>query len=188
MGTDWYKSGRVLNKTNSILDFISCAEYFKNKKSNLPIIAYGQSAGGIVVGQAINLKPELFNTAILDHPFLDVTNTMMNGTLALTIDEYKEWGNPQQKNIYNYIETYSPYQNIKPQKYPKVLLIGSGQDLQTPLWQIAKYTAKLRENNTSENAVIMKTNLNGGHFRSTNDKQWIKTFVDTFSFLREKRQ
>ncbi|MEL7122933.1 MAG: prolyl oligopeptidase family serine peptidase, partial [Bacteroidota bacterium] len=133
-----------------------------------------------------NLKPELFNTLILDHPYLDVVNTMMNDTLPLTIDEYKEWGNPQDKEVYNYISDYSPYQNIKPQNYPNVLLVASYQDYQTPIWQIAKYTARLRENNLSDSEIIMLTDMSSGHIGNTTGKEWIKLFAEMNSFVKLK--
>lgn len=188
LGQSWYKSGRELEKKNSISDYISCAEHLIKKKYTSPelLIGYGNSAGGLVVAQAMNLKPELFNTIILNHPYLDVINTMMNDTLPLTIDEYKEWGNPQNKEVYDYILDYSPYQNIKPRKYPNVLLIGSYQDYQTPIWQIAKYTAKLRENNLSDSEIIMLTDMSSGHIGNTTGKEWIKLFAETYSFAKLK--
>ena len=188
LGQSWYRSGRVLQKENSILDYIHCAEHLVKKgytKTNL-LIGYGNSAGGLIVSQAINLKPDLFNTVILDHPYLDVVNTMMNDTLPLTIDEYKEWGNPQNENVYNYILKYSPYQNIKPQHYPNVLLIAGYYDYQTPIWQIAKYTCRLREHNLSESDIILLTDMNSGHAGNTTGKEWIKIFAEMYSFTKMK--
>lgn len=188
LGKSWYRSGRELQKENSILDYISCAEYLikKGYTTSELLVGYGNSAGGLIVAQAINIKPELFNTIILDHPYLDVINTMMNDTLPLTIDEYKEWGNPQNKEVYEYILKYSPYQNIKPRRYPNVLLLASYQDYQTPIWQVAKYTARLRENNLSDSEIIMLTDMNSGHFGNTTGKEWIKLFAETYSFTKLK--
>lgn len=190
LGQSWYKSGRELEKENSILDYISCAEFLIKKGYTTPElqIGYGNSAGGLVVAQAVNLKPELFNTIILDHPYLDVTNTMMNDTLPLTIDEYKEWGNPQNKSVYDYILNYSSYQNIKPQEYPNVLLIGSYNDYQTPIWQVLKYAVRLRENNLSDSEIIMLTDMNSGHSGNTTGKEWIKLFAKTYSFATLKNK
>lgn len=190
LGQSWYKSGRELEKENSILDYISCAEFLikKGYTTSKQLIGYGNSAGGLIVAQAVNLNPELFNTIILDHPYLDVVNTMMNDTLPLTIDEYKEWGNPQNKEVYDYILKYSPYQNIRPQQYPNVLLIASYQDYQTPIWQVAKYTARLRENNLSDSEIIMWTDMNSGHIGNTTGKEWIKLFAETYSFTKEKNK
>lgn len=190
LGQSWYKSGRELKKENSILDYISCAEYLikKGYTTSELLIGYGNSGGGLIVAQAVNLKPELFNTIVLDHPYLDITNTMMNDTLPLTIDEYKEWGNPQKKEVYDFILKYSPYQNIRPQQYPNVLLIASYQDYQTPVWQIAKYTARLRYNNLSDSEIIMLTDMNSGHIGNTTGKEWIKLFAETYSFTKLKNK
>ena len=190
LGQLWYKSGRELQKVISILDYISCAEFLikKGYTTSKQLIGYGNSAGGLIVAQAVNLNPELFNTIILDHPYLDVINTMMNDTLPLTIDEYKEWGNPQSKKVYDYILKYSPYQNIRPQQYPNVLLIASYQDYQTPIWQVAKYTARLRNNNLSDSEIIMWTDMNSGHIGNTTGKEWIKLFAETHSFIKEKNK
>ncbi|NQY05383.1 MAG: prolyl oligopeptidase family serine peptidase [Flavobacteriaceae bacterium] len=190
LGQLWYKSGRELEKKNSILDYISCAEFLikKGYTTSKQLIGYGNSAGGLIVAQAVNLNPELFNTIILDHPYLDVLNTMMNDTLPLTIDEYKEWGNPQSKEVYDYILKYSPYQNIRPQQYPNVLLIASYQDYRTPIWQVAKYTARLRENNLSDSEIIMLTDMNSGHIGNTTGKEWIKLFAETYSFTKLKNK
>jgi len=186
LGADWYKQGRESKKINSILDYLACAEYLIKKGIASPksLIGYGNSAGGLIVAQAINIKPDLFNTVILDHPYLDVVNTMMNDTLPLTVDEYKEWGNPQKKDVFDYIQSYSPYQNIKPQEYPNVFLIASYMDYQTPVWQSAKYTAKLRENNLSETNIIMLTDMNSGHIGNTTGKEWIKLFAEKYSFIK----
>ncbi|WP_368411509.1 prolyl oligopeptidase family serine peptidase [Cellulophaga sp. 3_MG-2023] len=190
LGQSWYKSGRELQKEKSILDYVACAEYLIKKEYTTSelLIGYGNSAGGLIVAQATNLKPELFNTIILDHPYLDVINTMMNDTLPLTIDEYKEWGNPKNKEVYDYILKYSSYQNIIPQQYPNVLLITSYQDYQTPIWQVAKYTARLRENNLSDSEIIMLTDMNSGHIGNTTGKEWIKLFAETYSFAKEKNK
>ncbi len=190
LGQSWYKTGRELQKSNSILDYLSCAEYLikKGYTTSELLIGYGNSAGGLIVAQAVNLKPELFNTIILDHPYLDVINTMMNDTLPLTIDEYKEWGNPEEKEVYDYIFKYSPYQNIKPQQYPNVLFIASYYDFQTPIWQVAKYSARLRENNLSESEVIMLTDMSSGHIGNTTGKEWIKLFAEMYSFTKQKNK
>ena len=186
LGSKWYKGGRELQKKNSVMDYLACAEFLIDKgytKSDL-LVGYGNSAGGVVLAQAINLNPELFNTVILDHPYLDVINTMMNDTLPLTLDEYKEWGNPKEKETYDYIMSYSPYQNISDQEYPNVLLIASYKDYQTPAWQVAKYASRLREHNLSSSEVILLTDMNSGHIGNTTGKEWIKLFAETYSFVK----
>ena len=108
---------------------------------------------------------------------------MMNDTLPLTIDEYKEWGNPTNLDTYNYLLNYSPYQNISPQKYPNVLLVASYKDYRTPIWQISKYLVNLRENNLSDTNILLLTDMNSGHIGSTTEKEWIKLFSQISSFL-----
>ena len=186
MGPAWYKNGRRFKKKNSIDDYLACAKFLIQKGIADPnnLIGYGNSAGGLIVAQAINEAPGLFKTVILDHAYLDVVNTMMNDTLPLTIDEYKEWGNPNEKEVYDYILSYSPYQNIKPQKYPNVILFGGYQDYRTPIWQIAKYAAKLRANNLSDSVILLRTDMTGSHTGGKTGKEWIKDFAEMGSFLK----
>ena len=186
LGQQWYSDGRAMQKQNSISDYLACAKYLIDKGHTTAgsIIGYGNSAGGVVIAQAANLQPVLFNTIILDHPQLDVVNTMMNDNIPLTIDEYKEVGNPQDEVVYKYMLEYSPYHNIKLQKYPNVLLIGSYQDYQTPIWQIAAYTAKLREHNLSDSKILLLTDMNSGHIGNTSGKEWIRLFAETYSFVK----
>lgn len=188
LGRNWYKQGRVLLKKNAILDYLACAEYLINKKITTTdrLVGYGNSAGGLVVAQAANLRPDLFQTIVLDHPYLDVVNTMMNDSLPLTVDEYKEWGNPSDKEVFDYIMEYSPYQNIWPQDYPNVLLIAGFQDIQTPAWQIAKYAAKLRANNLCDSKIVLRTDMSSGHAGSRTGKEWIRAFAEEYSFVKIK--
>lgn len=190
LGSKWYKAGRELQKLNSVMDYLACADFLIDKgyTKSEKLIGYGNSAGGLVVGQAINMSPELFNTVILDHPYLDVLNTMMNDTLPLTIDEYKEWGNPKQREVFDYILSYSPYQNIREQEYPNVLLVASYKDYQTPVWQVAKYASKLREHNLSDSEVLLLTDMHSGHIGNTTGKEWIKLFAETYSFVKMKNE
>lgn len=186
LGPSWYQAGRGMQKKNSVEDYIACAEYLIDKEYTTPqkLIGYGNSAGGIVVGQAMNLKPYLFNSVILDHPYLDVINTMMNDSLPLTLDEYKEWGDPNSKEVYDYILSYSPYQNITKQYYPNVLLIASYLDYQTPAWQIAKFAARLRQQNLSDSKILLLTDMTSGHKGSTTGKEWVKLYAETYTFIK----
>lgn len=185
LGNQWYEDGKLLNKENTFSDYIACAEYIIEKKytDTDHLIGYGQSAGGTVVGVAINRRPELFNTVIFDHAYLDVLTTMMNDTLPLTTDHYKEVGNPREDIYYEYIKNYSPYQNISAQDYPNLLFIGSSNDYQTPNWQIAKFVAKLRELNTSNNTILFKTDIGSGHMGSTRGDQWIRDLSFMYGFI-----
>ena len=189
LGQKWYSSGRGLNKKNAILDYVACANYLIKEGLASPelLIGYGNSAGGLVVAQAVNLNPSIFSGVILDHPFLDLINTMTNDTLPLTIDEYKEWGNPIEKDVFNYMLSYSPYQNISRQDYPPMLLIGSYFDFQTPPWQIAKYAAKLREYSSSKNGVYLLVDMQSGHIGNTTGKEWMKVFAKSFAFPGMKK-
>ncbi len=185
MGKQWYLDGKLLDKENSFNDYITCTEYLIKKKftSTEQLIGYGNSAGGLIMGTVINRRPELFNTVILDHPYLDVLTTMMNDSLPLTTDEYKEWGNPKDEEVYKCIKNYSPYQNIKKQKYPNLLFIASSNDYQTPVWQIAKYVAKLREYNTGNNSILFKTDIGSGHIGNTSGKEWIKKLSFQYAYI-----
>ncbi|MFK7786778.1 MAG: prolyl oligopeptidase family serine peptidase [Crocinitomicaceae bacterium] len=185
LGNQWYNDGKLLNKENTFDDYIACAEHLikKGYTDSDHLIGYGQSAGGTVIGVAINRRPELFNTVIFDHAYLDVLTTMMNDTLPLTTDHYKEVGNPRDGAYYDYIKNYSPYQNISEQDYPNILLIGGSNDYQTPNWQIAKFAAKLRASNTSQNELLFKTDIGSGHMGSTSGDQWIRDLSFMYGFI-----
>lgn len=185
MGNQWYKDGKLLQKENSFTDYIACAEYLIKEGHTSPkfLVGYGNSAGGLVMGAVINKRPELFNTVILDHPYLDVLNTMMNDELPLTTDEYKEWGNPQEKLYFDYQMKYSPYQNIKKQSYPNLIFLASTNDYQTPAWQVAKYVAKIRKNHVGEQEILFLTDFGSGHIGSTSEKEWIKRNAKVNGFI-----
>ncbi|GER43823.1 prolyl oligopeptidase family protein [Striga asiatica] len=165
----WHESGRGLNKLNSIYDFLSCGEYLINEgfihKNRL--CALGISAGCLLVGASINMNPNLFRAAILKVPFLDVLNTLLDSSLPLTTSDYEEFGNPQNELFFNYIRKYSPYDNI-PQGvcFPSMLVSASFNDSRVGIWEAAKWVAKIRDTTCSRcsSAVILQTNLNGGHF------------------------
>jgi oligopeptidase B len=165
LGQRWYNDGKLYNKKNSMDDYIAVAK--KVRKKYLPekskLIGYGQSAGGLLVAQAMNQGPELFDKIILDHPFVDVLNTMMDSTLALTADEYKEWGNPQEKRAFDYMQSYSPYEQIKSQAYPSTIVFGGYYDHQCPIWQVVKYVDKLRAHQAGAAPILLITDMNGGH-------------------------
>ncbi|KAI3467205.1 hypothetical protein Pfo_023868 [Paulownia fortunei] len=166
----WHRSGRGLNKLNAIHDFVSCGEYLINEgyihKNQLG--ALGISAGCLLVGAAVNMHPELFRAAILKVPFLDVLNTLLDPTLPLTTLDYEEFGNPQTQSCFEYILKYSPYDNI-PQGVccPSMLVSASFNDSRVGVWEAAKWVAKIRDTACSScsSAVILQTNISGGHFR-----------------------
>lgn len=188
MGYDWYENGRQMNKMNSFNDYIACARMLIDEGITSPdyLIGYGNSAGGLIAGWAANEYPHLFNTVILDHAYLDVINTMMDESLPLTTDEYKEWGNPNDKTVFEYINNYSPYQKIKKQVYPNMILIASYMDKQTPAWQIAKHAAKLRQCNTAETDILLFTDMKSGHIGNTTGKEWIRSSSRIYSIVNMK--
>ena len=185
LGDEWYNNGKQLSKINSFEDYIACAKFLTNKYEIDPkqLTGYGLSAGGLIMGYVANNYPELFGTLIFDRPYLDVLNTMMDSTLALTTMEYDEWGNPNEAAYYNYIKSYSPYQNITKQKYPNMLFFSGYHDEQTPYWQVAKSVAKYRENNTSNTLILLNTDMSGGHRGSTNSTQNTNKLAAKFSLI-----
>ncbi len=165
MGEEWYEDGKFLNKINTFTDFIACAEHLiDNKYTSADRLAIeGRSAGGLLMGAVTNLRPDLFKAVIAGVPFVDVLNTMLDDTLPLTIPEYEEWGNPNDKKYYDYMKLYSPYDNVKKQDYPYMLVTSGLNDPRVTYWEPTKWVLKLREANTSDSIILLKTNMGAGH-------------------------
>jgi oligopeptidase B len=166
MGKAWHDAGRMMNKKTTFTDFISCAEDLVKRGygSKDRLVIEGRSAGGLLMGAVLNLRPDLFKAAIVGVPFVDVVNTMLDESLPLTVGEFEEWGNPKEKAAFDYMITYSPYDNIQPKAYPDMLVKTSFNDSQVMYWEPAKYTAKMRATRTDHNILILKTNLSpAGH-------------------------
>lgn len=166
LGKDWHDQGKMMKKKNTFTDFIACADYLVKKKYTSPdqLIISGGSAGGLLMGAVTNMRPDLFRAAISYVPFVDVLNTMLDKTLPLTVGEYLEWGNPNEKSAYEYMRTYSPYDNIERKAYPPMLIRTSLHDSQVMYWEPAKYVAKLRSLKTDDNQILFKVKLEpGGH-------------------------
>ena len=165
LGWGWYENGKLLNKQNTFTDFIACAEYLvdQNYTEKSRIIASGGSAGGMLMGAVANLRPDLFKAVVADVPFVDVLNTMLDDTLPLTTMEYNEWGNPNEKSFYDYIKSYSPYDNVKRQDYPHMLITGGISDPRVTYWEPAKWTARLRDSKTDSNLLLLKIHMDSGH-------------------------
>ena len=166
MGKAWHDAGRMMNKKNTFSDFIACAEYLVGHGygSKDRLVIEGRSAGGLLMGAVLNMRPDLFRAAIVGVPFVDVMNTMLDETLPLTVGEFEEWGNPKQKTAFDYMITYSPYDNIEAKNYPDMLVKTSFNDSQVMYWEPAKYVAKMRATRTDHNILILKTNLSpAGH-------------------------
>ncbi|MEM6769500.1 MAG: S9 family peptidase [Bacteroidota bacterium] len=165
MGMQWYHDGKLLNKRNTFTDFIACAEHLIEEGYAKPgsITAQGGSAGGLLMGAVANMRPELFRAIILDVPFVDVINTMLDANLPLTTGEYLEWGNPNKKKYFQYIKSYSPYENVVAQNYPHLFFFTGLNDTRVGYWEPAKMVAKLRKLKTDDNILLLKTDLNAGH-------------------------
>jgi oligopeptidase B len=165
MGEIWHEQGKMLNKKNSFTDFIACADYLVREKYTRRnrLVIEGRSAGGLLMGGVMTLRPDLAKAVLLHVPFLDVINTMLDTSLPLTVPEFLEWGNPQIKKEYDYMKSYCPYSNLKAQDYPAILLTTSLHDSQVMYFEPAKYTAKLRSLKTDKNVGLLKTNMAGGH-------------------------
>lgn len=165
MGRQWYYDGKLFNKINTFTDFIACTEDLIEKKYTSPgkIVAYGGSAGGLLVGYLANERPDLYQTILADVPFVDLMNTMLDPTIPLTVLEYEEWGNPNEKEYFDYMLSYSPYDNVKAHDYPNMLIMTSMFDPRVQYWEPAKWTAKLRATKTDDNLLLLHTNMEGGH-------------------------
>jgi oligopeptidase B len=166
MGKAWHDAGRMMNKKTTFTDFISCAEDLVKRGygSKTRLVIEGRSAGGLLMGAVLNLRPDLFKAALVGVPFVDVMNTMLDETLPLTVGEFEEWGNPKEKAAFDYMVTYSPYDNVQAKNYPDMLVKTSFNDSQVMYWEPAKYVAKMRATRTDHNTLILKTNLSpAGH-------------------------
>lgn len=165
LGKPWHDAGKMQRKKATFTDFIACAEHLIRERYTTPegLVIQGGSAGGLLMGAVINLRPDLFHAVISQVPFVDVVNTMLDDTLPLTVGEYLEWGNPHVRDEYEYIKSYCPYTNLAPGRYPAMLVKTSLNDSQVMYWEPAKYVAKLRTLKTDANPLLLKTNLDAGH-------------------------
>lgn len=165
LGEEWRQDGRMFKKLNTFYDFIDSAKWLqKNKYTSADrTVIQGGSAGGLLMGGVVNMSPETFKAAIVQVPFVDVLNTMLDDTLPLTTQEWIEWGNPNEKEAYDYMRKYSPYDNIKAQDYPNMLIDVSLWDSQVPYWEGAKFAARVRDMKTNDAEILLKTNMGGGH-------------------------
>jgi len=165
MGRHWYEDGKLFNKMNTFTDYIDCSEYLVKYGYSSPdhMYAMGGSAGGLLMGAVMNMSPELFNGVIAAVPFVDVINTMLDETIPLTTFEFDEWGNPKDKEYFDYIMKYSPYDNVQSMDYPNTLITTGYWDSQVQYWEPAKWIAKLRDEKTDDNLLIMHCNMETGH-------------------------
>jgi len=165
LGREWYEDGKLLNKKNTFTDFIACVQYLVdcNYTQTDRLMAYGGSAGGLLIGAIINMRPDLFKGVIAAVPFVDVVTTMLDESVPLTTAEYDEWGNPNKKEYYDYMLSYSPYDNVEAKAYPNMLVTSGLHDSQVQYWEPSKWVAKLRDMKTDENLLLLYTNMEAGH-------------------------
>ena len=185
MGRDWYEDGKLLKKKNTFYDFIDCGKYLIDSKftSSEHLYASGGSAGGLLMGAVMNMEPELFNGIIAGVPFVDVINTMWDETIPLTTGEFDEWGNPKDKEYYDYMKSYSPYDNIVELNYPNLLITTGYWDSQVQYWEPAKWIAKIRDFRANDNLLLMYCNMDVGHGGSSGRFESLKEVALEYSFL-----
>lgn len=188
LGEQWYEDGKLLNKKNTFTDFIACSEHLiqTGYTSSNKLTAMGGSAGGLLMGAVVNERPDLYQAIVSQVPFVDVINTMLDDTLPLTTGEYEEWGNPNVEEYYNYILSYSPYDNIKAQDYPHMLVTGGINDSQVLFHEPTKYVAKLRSMKTDGNILLLHMNMDSGHGGATGRYDGIKDTAFEFAFLLDR--
>ncbi len=185
LGRRWYEDGKLLKKQNTFKDFIACSKHLieEGYTSSKHLYAMGGSAGGLLIGAVINDAPELYNGVIAAVPFVDVVTTMLDDSIPLTTGEYDEWGNPNDKLYYDYMKSYSPYDNIDSKAYPNMLVTAGLHDSQVQYWEPAKWVAKLRELKTDSNKLFLKTNMDAGHGGASGRFESLREDAEEFAFL-----
>lgn len=185
LGRPWYENGKLLLKKNTFTDFITCSRHLIdiNYTSSNHLYAMGGSAGGLLMGSIINMEPNLYNGVVAQVPFVDVITTMLDNSIPLTTGEYDEWGNPNDLAYYNYIKSYSPYDNVTKQDYPNLLVIAGLHDSQVQYWEPAKWVAKLRTHKTNNTLLLLKTNMDAGHGGASGRFESLKEDALEFAFL-----
>ncbi|WP_405568363.1 S9 family peptidase [Polaribacter sp. Asnod6-C07] len=185
LGRNWYDDGKMLNKKNTFYDFIDCSKFLIDQKytSAKHLYAMGGSAGGLLMGAIVNMNPELYNGIIAAVPFVDVISTMLDDSIPLTTGEYDEWGNPNEKEYYDYIKSYSPYDQVEAKDYPNMLITTGFHDSQVQYWEPAKWIAKLRELKTDNNLLMLHTNLEAGHGGASGRFEALKETAKDYTFF-----
>lgn len=185
MGRAWYEGGRLQNKRSSFTDFIAAAEHLVSEGYAAPdrLVINGGSAGGLLMGAVTNLRPDLFRAVLAEVPFLDVVNTMLDASLPLTVIEYDEWGNPNDLAAYEYIRSYSPYDNIEAKDYPHMLVTAGLNDPRVAYWEPAKWTARLRAKKTDSNRLLLRTNMGAGHGGASGRYDLLREMAFKYAFM-----
>lgn len=185
LGRPWYYDGKLLKKKNTFYDFIDCGDFLVNKKYTRKdgLFAMGGSAGGLLTGAVVNLRPDLWKGVIVAVPFVDVVTTMLDESIPLTTGEFDEWGNPKQKEYYDYMKSYSPYDNIEKKDYPALFVTTGYHDSQVQYWEPAKYVAKLRAYKTNNNPLLLYCNMEVGHGGASGRFERYKETAMEFAFI-----
>lgn len=185
LGRKWYENGKMLHKKNTFTDFVDCSKHLIAEKytSNEHLYAEGGSAGGLLMGAVVNMAPELYNGVIAAVPFVDVITTMLDDTIPLTTGEYDEWGNPNEKEYYDYMLSYSPYDQVKAQNYPNMYVSTGLHDSQVQYWEPAKWVAKLRQMKTNNNLLFLDTNMDAGHGGASGRFEALKETAKEYAFM-----
>lgn len=185
LGRKWYEQGKLLTKRNTFTDFIACSRFLIDQKYTSPphLYALGGSAGGMLMGGILNMAPELYNGVVAAVPFVDVLTTMLDDSIPLTTGEYDEWGNPNHRDFYDYIKSYSPYDNVEAKEYPNILVTTGFHDSQVQYWEPAKWVAKLREHKTDDRALLFHINMDAGHGGASGRFEALKELAEDYTFL-----
>ena len=185
LGREWYENGKLFTKKNTFTDFIDVSEYLIQENYTSPEHLYGMggSAGGLLMGAVVNMAPQLYNGIIAAVPFVDVVTTMLDDSIPLTTGEYDEWGNPNNKEYYEYMKSYSPYDNVEAQDYPNMLVTTGLHDSQVQYWEPAKWVAKLRELKTDNNILLLHTNMDAGHGGASGRFEALREVAEEYAFL-----
>jgi oligopeptidase B len=185
LGRSWYEEGKLLKKKNTFTDFIACAQHLIAGDYSSPehLYAMGGSAGGLLMGAVINMRPDLFHGVIANVPFVDVVTTMLDESIPLTTGEFQEWGNPKQQDYYDYMLSYSPYDNVAAKVYPHLLVTSGLHDSQVQYWEPTKWVAKLRELKTDANLLLLFTNMEAGHGGASGRFNPLKELALEYAFL-----
>ncbi len=185
MGRQWYDDGKMFKKKNTFTDFIDCSEYLISEKYTSPekLFAMGGSAGGLLMGAIVNMRPDLYKGVVAKVPFVDVITTMLDEDIPLTTGEFDEWGNPKDPESYMYMLEYSPYDQVKAQNYPNMLVTTGLHDSQVQYWEPAKWVAKLRELKTDDNKLLLRTNMETGHGGTTGRFKVYKEIAQEYAFM-----
>ena len=185
LGRAWYEDGKLLKKKNTFTDFIACAEHLVQQEYTSPahLYAMGGSAGGLLMGAVINMRPDIFNGVIANVPFVDVVTTMLDESIPLTTGEFQEWGNPKEKEFYEYMLSYSPYDNVMAQNYPHLLVTSGLHDSQVQYWEPTKWVAKLRDQKTDPHTLLLFTNMEAGHGGASGRFNPLKEIALEYVFL-----